>query len=91
MVAAPHWINNFKQILNKTFKMTDLGPCRYYLGMQITQDWRLGTIHLDQTEYVKQILQAFQMTDCKPASTPMEQKLALPPLDQDPSNTKLRL
>ena len=46
-------INNFKQILNKTFKMTNLGPCRYYLGIQITQDCRLGTIHLNQTEYVK--------------------------------------
>ena len=58
--------------------------------MQITLDWRLGTIHLDQTEYVKQILQAFQMTNCKPASTPTEQGLALPPLNQDPPDTKLR-
>ena len=59
--------------------------------MQITQDWQLGTIHLDQTEYVKQILQAFQMTDCKLASTPMEQGLALPSLDQDSPDTKLCL
>ena len=46
-------INNFNQISNKTFKMFNLGPCRYYLKTQITQDWRLGTIHLDQTKYVK--------------------------------------
>ena len=59
--------------------------------MQITQYWQLGTIHLDQTKCVKQILLAFQMIDCKPAFTPMEQELALLPLDQDLPDTKLHL
>ena len=59
--------------------------------MQITRNCQLGTIDLDQTEYVKQILEAFQMTDCKLAFMPMEQELALPPLDQDSLDTKLRL
>ena len=31
-------INHFKKELGRTFQMTDLGPCRYYLGMRITQD-----------------------------------------------------
>ena len=30
------------------------------------------------------------MAKCKLASTPMEQGLALPPLNQDPPDTKLR-
>ena len=42
-------------------------------------------------EYVKQILQMFQMTNCKPAFTPIEQGFALLPLNQDPLDTKLPL
>ena len=37
-------INHLKKKLSQTFKMIDLGPCRYYLGMQIIQDWSSSTI-----------------------------------------------
>ena len=84
-------INRLKKKFSQTFKMINLGPCKYYLGMQITQDQSSGTIQLDQTEYIKRILQTFQMTSSKPIVTPMEQELQLPPLDQDSLDTKLRL
>ena len=29
-------VNNFKKVLSKTFKITNLGPCQYYLGIKIT-------------------------------------------------------
>ena len=41
-------INRLKKKLSQTFKMTNLGPCRYNLGMQITRDRSSGTIQLDQ-------------------------------------------
>ena len=82
-------INCLKEELSQTFKMINLGPRRYYLEMQITLDRTLGTICLDQTKYIKRILQTFQMTNSKPVAMPIEQGLQLPPLDQNPPNTKL--
>ena len=69
--------------------MTNLKPCKYYLEIQITQNWQLGTIYLDQTEYIKCILQTFQMFDCKIIATPIEKRLILPTLNQDLPDTKL--
>jgi hypothetical protein len=31
-------INDIKTKLNERFHMTDLGPCKYYLGMEVTRD-----------------------------------------------------
>ena len=74
-------IDHFKKELGQTFQMTNLGPCRYYLGMRITQDQKLGIICLDQTKYIKSILQTFQVTNSKPVAIPMEEGLFLPPFD----------
>ena len=84
-------IDSLKKKLNQIFKMTDLGPCQYYLEIQIIRNQSLGTIHFDQTEYVKQFLQTFQMTDSKPMTMPIELRLNLPPLDKDPLDSKLQL
>ena len=49
--------------------VTDLGSPTRLLGMQINRD-QTGSIFLHQEDYVQEILQRFNMVECKPASTP---------------------
>jgi hypothetical protein len=60
-----------KQQLNQKWKMKDLGELSSILGMKVTRDWRSGTISLSQEKYAADVLERFNMSDCRPASTPM--------------------
>lgn len=68
-------LHQVKQELHKGFKMTDLGPLRYYLGVEVTQ--HPHQIFLSQTKYATGLLKKFGMENCKPSLTPMEQTLKL--------------
>lgn len=64
-----------KQKLAESFEIRDLGKINYCLGInfEIKED----SISLCQTEYLKRMLQRFDMIDCKPVTTPMEPGLRL--------------
>jgi hypothetical protein len=68
-------IKQVKQELQKGFKMTDLGPLRYYLGVEVSQ--QRHQIFLNQTKYATYLLKKFGMENCKPSLTPMEKNLKL--------------
>ena len=52
--------------LDTRFKMTNLREISYYLGMKV--DVETGKISLQQTTYLKQILECFQIIDSKHSS-----------------------
>lgn len=70
-------INVIKNLLNKEFEMTDIGKAETFLGMFIQQNIEDGTITLNQTQYLKKVLQKFGMSDCKSIATPIEVGLNL--------------
>jgi hypothetical protein len=53
-------IQNIKQCLNDTFKMSDLSSVFYYLDMKVKQNCAECTICLTQTAYINKVLQTFQ-------------------------------
>jgi len=55
--------------------MTDLGYVYYYLGIEVTQ--HLKSIFLSQKKYIGDLLNMFDMIECNPLTTPMEQNLKL--------------
>lgn len=57
------------------FKVKDLGAARHVLGMRLRRE--KGVIHLDQEQFILDILNDFNMTDAKPVTTPMEVGLKL--------------
>ena len=59
-------------MLKHRFKMKDLGPISWFLGIQFKQT--PSGITMNQTFYLKGVLERFQMSDCKPRSTPCEAK-----------------
>jgi Reverse transcriptase (RNA-dependent DNA polymerase) len=70
-------ITTCKQLLKKmkaelasAYKIQDLGPVKYFLGVQIRRD--SGDITLSQSGYIRDILEKHGMQDCKSALTPMD-------------------
>lgn len=61
-----------KSKLKDKFAMVDNGPIHYILGMVIKRDRQNRVLTIDQSEYIRSILQRFNMENCKPVATPLE-------------------
>lgn len=55
--------------------MKDLGDLHYCLGLAFWRDF--GKTLITQSKYVREILNKFQMSDCKAVSTPLDQNVKL--------------
>nr|CAN77425.1 hypothetical protein VITISV_041980 [Vitis vinifera] len=64
-------VNKLKSLLSKEFDMKDLGATKKILGMEIHGDRALGRLWLSQHNYVKRMLERFNMDNAKPVSTPL--------------------
>ena len=60
-----------KSALRSRFDMKDMGEAHFILGVQIRRDRAKRQLFLSQAEYVRTILERFNMQDCKPAASPM--------------------
>lgn len=74
-------MNNFKAYLMTKFEMTDLHDIKLFLGIKIERHH--DKITLDQSAYIKTVLNKFNMSDCNPINTPMELKLNYEALNAD--------
>lgn len=61
-----------KSELSKRFQMKDLGEVQFCVGIRITRDRQNGIIHIDQERHILDLLAKFNMSDCKPVSTPCD-------------------
>ena len=64
-------IKVLKKQLSESFDMKDLGAARQILGMRITRDRKERKLNLSQEEYIKKVLDRFNMQDAKPVGTPL--------------------
>lgn len=67
-----HRLHKLKEILGFKFQMNDLGPVNDILGINIERSKPTGEIKLSQKRYITDILQRFEMENCRPMSTPLE-------------------
>ncbi|KAK2999227.1 hypothetical protein RJ639_023968 [Escallonia herrerae] len=78
--------SSFKKYLNDCFKLKDLGPLKYFLGIEAARGPR--GLFLSQRKYALNILSESGLSASKPAAFPMEQNhnlaLAGGPLLSDP-------
>ena len=79
-------IKQFREDINKKYKITDLGPVFSLLGIKVTWDLVEKTISLSQQAYIEAIITKFNFDDLKPSSTPMD---PCAPLSKSQSPTKL--
>ena len=64
-------INELKQKLARLFAMKDLDVAKQILGMRISWDMKNRTSTLSQSEYIKKVLNRFNMQNAKVVSTPL--------------------
>ena len=65
-------LDGFKMEINTKYKTTDLGPCKWLLGIKIDCNFKLHTIALSQHTYIESILTRFNFDDLKPLAIPMD-------------------
>ncbi len=70
-------IQNIKQCLNDTFKMSDLNLMFYYLDMKVKQNCTECTICLTQTAYINKVLQIFQQLQAVSVDTSINSNAVL--------------
>ena len=64
-------ITKLKKLLSSGFDMKDLGSAKKILGMEISRDRKSGLLFLSQQNYIKKVLQRFNMQNAKAVSTPI--------------------
>lgn len=62
-------IAEFKSHMKNEFEMSDMGSLHFFLGFEVHQVE--GGIFISQRKYAKDLLNKFDMLNCKPATTPM--------------------
>lgn len=76
--AKISWV---KSELKKHFKLRDLGPAEFLLGIHIIRDRAKRTIQLSQRQAVVDILHKFNMADASPVHTPLNPSVKLTAAD----------
>ncbi|KAD4177991.1 hypothetical protein E3N88_26582 [Mikania micrantha] len=74
-------IQEFKSFLDQKFSIKDLGPLKFFLGIEVARTNK-GLV-LSQRKYILYILQDTGMTGCRPSPFPMEQNLKLDKCDKE--------
>ena len=72
--------DEFAALMTTHFEMSMMGELKYFLGFEIKQ--RREGIFIKQSKYTQDMLKRFNLSDVKPATTPMPTKCQL---DIDPN------
>ena len=67
----------FKDKIRARYRITDLGPISWVLGMKVIRDRIARTISLSQEPYVDAIITKYNFSDLKPLSIPMDPNIQL--------------
>ncbi|KAD3066742.1 hypothetical protein E3N88_34622 [Mikania micrantha] len=77
--TKPSLCEQFSKLMSSKFEMSALSELKTFLGLQVKQTPHGTFIH--QSKYVKDLLNKFDMNDCKIISTPMATSLGICPDD----------
>ena len=64
-------LNDVKTKILSKFKGRDLGDVEQYLNIKIRRNRQLKTLQLSQPTHVSELLEKFNLLDCKPRTVPM--------------------
>jgi hypothetical protein len=68
-------IDSFKKQMTIEFRMSDLGPLSFYLGIEVHQD--KGKITLSPSAYATRIVERPGLSRCNPSATLMDPRIKL--------------
>src|SRR3954468_13250019 len=84
----PEYIAFVKARLSEQFLMSDLGPLRYFLGIEVSST--ANGFFISQERYIQDLLSRASLTDERTVETPMELNLSLRASDGDPLSDPTR-
>ena len=64
-------IEQVKAALAQKFDVKDLGELHYFLGVQVIQNHKKGTVWIGQPTFTESVLQKYGMNEAKPIKTPV--------------------
>jgi len=70
-------VQSVKDDLKKRFKLRDLGPTSWLLGVEITRNRADHSLSLSQRQYIISLLERFNLSDCNSVTTPMDPSVKL--------------
>ena len=70
-------VDRLKDFLHKEFDMKDLCTAKKILGMEIHKDKESRKLWLSQKNYIRKVLEIFNMQDAKPIRTPLSNHFKL--------------
>jgi hypothetical protein len=65
-------LEQFKSEFRKHYEISDSGEVHWLLGIEITHDRTQRMLTMSQAQYLHDVLHRFNMSDCRPASSPMD-------------------
>ena len=69
IVGVTNMVVQAKKLLGECFTIKDMGPAKYFLGLEIARS--PGTLWIGQTKYCKEIISYYGMDDCNPIASPV--------------------
>jgi len=75
----PREADEVNKLLASEYQMTELGPAKRFLGIEIIQNPENSAIVLHQESYLTALLKRVGMDQCNPKSTPMPCGIQLDP------------
>jgi hypothetical protein len=70
-------IAELKTAIAKHFKLRNLGPTTFQLGVEIIRNFKVRTLHLFQHRYCLNLLELYGFTNCSPVSMPLDPSVCL--------------
>lgn len=64
--------STLKTVLMTQFKMKDLGIAKHCIGLHLMRNEKTGAYSINQSTYIKNMLERFGMWSCNPVSTPVD-------------------
>ena len=69
--ASLEAVKELKAKLAQRYEISDLGEIQSYLGIRISRDQQNKCLTIDQSGYIKDVLECFSMADANPHHTPL--------------------
>lgn len=63
------WI---KENLKNEYNVKDLGEVKTIIGWQVTRNWDAATLKIDQSAFIRDLLEEENLTDCNAINIPMK-------------------
>jgi len=79
---SPERVSELKKLLHAKYEMTDLGPIRQFLGLEIEQDHENRLLYVHQSQYIHNLLETYGLSECNGHWTPQPTNNRLRRLDE---------